>query len=177
MGHRAYYSAMQFLVLLLTMVSAAVCFSQEPVRVKVNLVSVSFSVRDSRGALVENLTRDDFEILEDAVPQKIAFFSRSSDVPLTLGLIVDASGSQDHFSKQHKQDLGVFLKDVLGSKDRAFMLCFGNHLRLVSDFTQSSVQILDGLNRYSMMPGAFRKLVRKSRATWVQRFTIPFSTL
>src|SRR5262249_40341036 len=81
-------------------------------------------------------------------PQKIAFFSRSTDVPLTLGLIVDASGSQDHFSKQHKQDLEVFLQDVLGEKDRAFMLCFGNHLRLVSDFTQSSAQILEGLNRF-----------------------------
>jgi len=125
-----------------------VCCAQEPVRVKVNLVNVSFSVRDSRGALVENLTKDDFDVLEDALPQKIAFFSRSSDVPLTLGLIVDASSSQDHFSKQHKHDLEVFLHDVLGQKDRAFMLCFGNHLRLVSDFTQSSAQILDGLNRF-----------------------------
>ena len=146
---------MRRLALLLTLFAAVICLSQEPVRVKVNLVNVSFSVRDSRGALVEDLTKDDFEVLEDAVPQKIAFFSRSSDVPLTLGLIVDASGSQDHFSKQHKHDLEVFLQDVLGPKDRAFMLCFGNHLRLVSDFTQSSAQILDGLNRYRTRCRAF----------------------
>jgi VWFA-related protein len=138
---------MRPLALLLTLLAVA-SYSQEAVRVKVNLVNVSFSARDSRGALVENLTKDDFEVLEDAVPQKIAFFSRSSDVPLTLGLIVDASGSQDHFSKQHKHDLEVFLQDVLGPKDRVFMVCFGNHLRLVSDFTQSSAQILDGLNRF-----------------------------
>jgi Ca-activated chloride channel family protein len=105
-------------------------------------------VRDSRGAFVESLTKDDFEVLEDAVPQKIAFFSRSSDVPLTLGLIVDASGSQEHFSKQHKRDLEVFLQEVLGPKDRAFMVCFGNHLRLVSDLTQSSPEILNGLTRF-----------------------------
>jgi Ca-activated chloride channel family protein len=61
---------------------------------------------------------------------------------------VDASGSQEHYSKQHKHDLEVFLQDVLGPKDRAFMLCFGNHLRLVSDFTQSSAEILDGLTRF-----------------------------
>jgi len=134
--------------LLLTLLAAVGCFSQEPIRSTVNLVNLSFSVRDSRGALVENLTKDDFEVLEDAVPQKIAFFSRGTEVPLTLGLIVDASGSQDHFSKQHKHDLEIFLLDVLGPKDRAFMLCFGNHLRLVSDFTQSSDQILDGLNRF-----------------------------
>jgi serine/threonine protein kinase len=96
------YIAMRRAALLLILFAAVVCFSQEPVHVKVNLVNVSFSVRESHGALVENLTKDDFEVLEDAVPQKIAFFSRSSDVPLTLGLIVDASGSQDHFSKQHK---------------------------------------------------------------------------
>jgi len=135
-------------LLLFTLLAAIVCYSQEPLRVKVNLVNVSFSVRDSLGALVDNLTKDDFEVLEDAVPQKISFFSRSSDVPLTLGLIVDASGSQDHFSKQHKHDLEVFLQDVLGPKDRVFLLCFGNHLRLVSDFTQSSAQILDGLSRF-----------------------------
>ena len=133
---------------LLLMLFALACFSQEAIRVNVNLVNVSFSIRDSRGALVDNLTKDDFEVLEDAVPQKIAFFSRSSDVPLTLGLIVDASGSQEHYSKQHKHDLEVFLQNVLGPKDRAFMLCFGNHLRLVSDLTQSSAEILDGLNRF-----------------------------
>jgi Ca-activated chloride channel homolog len=141
----AYSIAMRLAHFLLAVV---ICCAQEPVRVKVNLVNVSFSVRDSRGALVENLTKEDFDVLEDAVPQKIAFFSRSAEVPLTLGLVVDASGSQDHFSKQHKHDLEVFLHDVLGKNDRAFMLCFGNHLRLVSDFTQSSAQILDGLSRF-----------------------------
>src|SRR5580704_5167234 len=108
--------------LLLTLLATVVCFSQEPVRVKVNLVNVSFSVRDSRGAVVENLTKDDFEIFEDAVPQKIAFFSRSSDVPLTLGLIVDASGSQEHFVKAHHHDLQAFLKDVLKPVDKAFLV-------------------------------------------------------
>jgi VWFA-related protein len=171
------FVALKFLrrpALLLTLLAAIVCFSQEPVRVKVNLVNVSFSVRDSRGALVENLTKDDFEVLEDAVPQKIAFFSRSSDVPLTLGLIVDASGSQEHYSRQHKHDLEVFLQNVLGPKDLAFMLCFGNHLRLVSDFTQSSAEILDGLS--SMTISISRNWVRKSRATSARRSTIRSST-
>src|SRR5260370_22525415 len=151
---------MRRLALLLTLLAVA-SYSQEAVRVKVNLVNVSFSVRDSRGALVENLTKDDVEVLEDGVIQKIVFFSRSSDVPLTLGLILDASGSQDHFSKQHKHDLEVFLQDVLGPKDRVFMVCFGNHLRLVSDFTQSSAQILDGLNRFEHRDAHFPELALK----------------
>jgi VWFA-related protein len=124
----------------------------------VNLVSVSFTVRNSAGALVDNLTKDDFEVFEDAVPQKIAFFARSMDVPLTLGLIVDASGSQEHFVKKHKHDLQVFLDDVLGSRDRAFLVGFGNHLRLASDFTQSGPALLDGFDRYEHSSGRFPEL-------------------
>jgi len=121
---------------------------QEPIRVKVNLVNVAFSARDERGALVDNLSKDDVEVFEDAVPQKIAFFAKSVDVPLTLGVIIDASGSQDHFSKQHKQDLEVFLKEVVGPKDRVFLVCFGNHLRLAKDFTNSGAEVLEGLEEY-----------------------------
>jgi Ca-activated chloride channel homolog len=123
-------------------------FAQEPLRVKVNLVSVTFSVRDAHGALLENLTKDDLDVFEDAMPQKIAFFARSVDLPLTLGLIVDVSGSQDHFSKQHQHDLEVFLKEALGAKDRVFLVCFGNHVRLVSDFTNNPSQIIAGLKTF-----------------------------
>jgi Ca-activated chloride channel family protein len=119
-----------------------------PIQSHVNLVNVSFTARDARGALVDRLTQDDVEVLEDSVPQKIAFFTKSSDVPLTLGLIVDASGSQEHFSKKHEKDLEVFLKHVLGPRDRVFLLCFGNHLRLVSDFTQSGGEVIGRLQQY-----------------------------
>jgi Ca-activated chloride channel family protein len=131
---------------------------QEPIRVKVNLVSVAFVARDVSGALVNNLTQDDVDVIEDAVPQKIAFFSRSADVPLTLGLVVDASGSQDHFSKQHKNDLEVFFKDVLGPKDRVFLVGFGNHIRLVSDFSQSGGDLLEQWKQYQKSTGRFPEL-------------------
>lgn len=82
------------------------------------------------------------------VPQKISFFARSVDVPLTLGLIVDFSGSQKKFSKQREHDLRIFLKDVLGPKDRAFLIGFGNHIRLVSDFSQFSAELMEQLEKY-----------------------------
>jgi Ca-activated chloride channel homolog len=131
---------------------------QNTIQSDVNLVSVGFTVRDNRGALVDNLTKDDFEVFEDAVQQKIAFFARGVDVPLTLGLILDASGSQEHFAKKHEQDLEVFLKEVLGSRDRAFLVCFGNHVRLVSDFTQSGPAMLAGLEKYGHDSGAFPEI-------------------
>jgi Ca-activated chloride channel family protein len=138
---------MRTLILVLIVAASACCPAQEQIRVDVKLVNVAFSARDARGALVDNLTKDDFEMFEDAVPQKISFFARSVDVPLTLGLIVDVSGSQEHFSKQHEHDLEVFLKEVLGPKDRVFVVYFANHLRLVRDFSQSADEVIDSLKR------------------------------
>ncbi|MGB9203738.1 MAG: VWA domain-containing protein [Terriglobales bacterium] len=138
--------------------ASVLCFCEEPIRVNVKLVNVAFSARDSRGALINSLAKDDVEVFEDAVPQKISFFAHSVDVPLTLGLIVDFSGSQGHFSKQHEHDLEVFLKDILGPKDRAFLICFGNHVRLVSDFSHSGQELMDRLKLYKHDSGHFPEL-------------------
>jgi Ca-activated chloride channel family protein len=132
--------------------------AQESIRVDVNLVNVAFSVRDAGGKLVDDLTKDDFEVMEDAAPQKIAFFAKSVDVPLTLGLIVDASGSQEHFAKKHEQDLAVFLKDVLGLRDRAFLVGFGNHIRLVSDFSRSGQEMMGAWKIYDKDTRRFPEL-------------------
>lgn len=139
----------EFYVSIALVVFCAASLAQESVHVNVNLVNVAFSVRDSRGALVPGLTRDQVTISEDGVPQKISFFAHSSDVPLTLGLLVDVSGSQDRFTKRHERDLELFLKEVLGPQDRAFIVCFGNHLRLVSDFSASSSDLVQRLVAFS----------------------------
>jgi len=117
--------------------------AQAPIKVDVNLVNVAFTARDAQGKLVESLKREDVELLEDAVPQKVEFFARGTDLPLTLALIVDVSGSQDEFGKKHKKDLEVFLKEILRPQDRVLLVCFGNHLLLVSDYTNSAEQILE----------------------------------
>jgi Ca-activated chloride channel homolog len=137
-----------FTASLLFVFSGSASFPQQPIQVAVNLANVAFTARDSRGALVNNLSKDDVEVFEDAVPQKISFFAKSTDVPLTLGLIVDASGSQEHFSKKHEHDLEVFLKDVLGPKDRVFLVGFGNHIRLISDFSQSGQEIIERMKAF-----------------------------
>ena len=137
---------MRFLIFFL--LASSWSAGQQTYRVNTNLVNLSFSARDSGGTLVGDLTKEDLEVFDDGVPQKISYFSRSMDVPLTLGLIVDASGSQEHFYKQHHRDLEIFLKDALGPNDRAFLVCFGNHLRLVSDFSQSVPELLEGLKQF-----------------------------
>ncbi len=124
------------------------CLAQPSIKVDVHLVNVTFSVRDAGGKPAGNLTRDDFEVLEDGVPQTISFFGRQNDIPLTLGLIIDASGSQDHVGKEHARDLQSFLQSTLEPKDRAFLVCFGNRVRLASDFSDSPAQLIAALKKF-----------------------------
>jgi Ca-activated chloride channel family protein len=126
---------------------AAACLAQD-FRTEVHLVNVGFSVRDARGQLATTLTQDDFEVFEDGAPQKIAFFARSADVPLDLGLIADFSGSQEEFVKPHHKDLDTFLKKVLTPRDRAFLVCFGNRIRLAEDYTSSPKELVDALHQF-----------------------------
>lgn len=137
-----------FTLALLFCVPLAGAQEQPRIRVNVRLINVAFTVRDAAGTLVTGLTKDDFEVLEDGIPQTIAFFARPAELPLTLGLLDDTSGSQDSFAKSHQRDLEAFLDSVLTAHDRAFLLCFGNHLRLASDFVSSAAPVLDGLRRF-----------------------------
>lgn len=132
--------------------------AQAPIKVDTSLVNVAFTARDAQGKLVEKLTRQDIDLYEDAVAQKIEFFARSTDLPLTLALIVDVSGSQDEFGKKHKKDLEVFLKEILRPQDRVFLICFGNHLRLVSDYTNSAEQILNNYVQFDKGKGKFPEI-------------------
>src|SRR3984957_10331931 len=71
--------------------------SQQPtetLKVNVNVVQLFFNVKDKHGALIPNLTKTDFDIAEDSKPQTIKYFTAESNLPLTLGILIDASGSQ-----------------------------------------------------------------------------------
>jgi len=143
---------------------AAVCLAQD-FRTEVHLVNVGFSVRDAGGQFVTALAQDDFEVFEDGAPQKIAFFARSADVPLDLGLIADFSGSQEGFVKPHHKDLDTFLKKVLTARDRAFLVCFGNHIRLAQDYTSSPGELIDALHHFEKGSYDFPELGPRERRT------------
>jgi len=114
-------------------------------RVHVNLVNVSFTVRDANGALQPDLQRDNFTLLENGVPQQIQLFSRYLDQPLTLGVVLDLSGSQSGLSRQNIETATSFLKRVLKPTDRAFMAAFKFRVKLITDFTSSIPELEDGL--------------------------------
>ena len=127
-------------------------------RSEVNLVNITAVVRSADGKLIRNLDKEDFQVIEDGVAQEVRFFAREARLPLSLGLIVDASASQNKFLKQHRRDVGTFLKTVLLPSDQAFAICFGNHLRLVSDATSSGSAILDGLERFQKGESKFPEI-------------------
>ena len=115
--------------------------SAETLKINVNVVQLFFNVKDKKGGLIPSLTKNDFQILEDGKPQTIKYFAAESDLPLTLGILIDASGSQARVLDMEKQVGGDFLTQILRDKDLAFVLSFDVQAELLQDFT-SSVHLL-----------------------------------
>jgi VWFA-related protein len=106
--------------------------------VSTEVVNVYAVVEDRKKHLIPNLTKDDFEIAEDKAPQEIRYFSRETDTPLTLGIMVDTSPSQGRVLDIEKQEAKAFLQQVLRPKDMAFVLHFDVEVELLQDFTSDS---------------------------------------
>jgi VWFA-related protein len=115
--------------------------SATTLKVNVNVVQLFFNVKDKRGALIPSLTKNDFQILEDGKPQTIKYFAAESNLPLTLGILIDSSGSQARVLDMEKQVGGEFLSQILRDKDLAFVIDFDVNVELLQDFT-SSVRLL-----------------------------------
>jgi len=106
--------------------------------IKVTLVNVQATVRDKHGKIITNLNAEDFGVVEDGRPQKIAFFSREGDAPLRLGLLVDTSLSQRRVLEQERSASYSFLDQLLRQdKDLAFVIHFDKDVELLQDFTAS----------------------------------------
>src|SRR5579864_4213695 len=118
----------------------------ETLKVNVNVVQLFFNVKDKKGALIPNQTKDDFEILEDAKPQTIKYFAAESNLPLTLGILIDSSPSQQRVLEMEKEVGGSFLSNILREKDEAFVISFDERADLLQDFTNSTRRLKDALN-------------------------------
>jgi VWFA-related protein len=120
--------------------------SETTLKVNVNVVQLFFNVKDKRGALIPNLTKTDFQILEDGKPQNIKYFAAESNLPLTLGILIDSSGSQARVLDMEKQVGGDFLSQILRDKDLAFVMSFDVNSELLQDFTSSVHSLKAALN-------------------------------
>jgi VWFA-related protein len=114
----------------------------------VNVVNVFATVRDKKGQIVRNLTKDDFTLAEDGRPQAIRYFSQESGLPLTLGLLVDTSMSQRRVLGKERDASYSFLDQVLREdKDQAFVIHFDREVELLQDLTPSRKKLEAALGR------------------------------
>jgi VWFA-related protein len=127
--------------------------SVETLKVNVEVVQLFFNVKDKHGALIPSLTKDDFDILEDGKPQTIKYFKAESDLPLTLGILIDSSGSQQRVLEMEKEVGGSFLENTLRPKDEAFVISFDVDVNLLQDFTSSIHNLKHALNEAKINTG------------------------
>lgn len=124
--------------------------SQQPVatfKANANVVQIFYNVKDKHGALIPNLTKDDFTIAEDGKPQTIKYFTAESNLPLTLGIMIDSSASQTNVLDMEKEVGGAFLKQILTDKDEAYVISFDISVDLLQDFTRDVHRLQNALNK------------------------------
>lgn len=125
----------------------------ETLKVNVNLVNVYFSVRDKDG-FITNLHKDDCQIVEDKVPQTIKNFTQEKKLPLTIGILLDTSGSQQNVLPLEQQSGAEFLKDVLTPKDEAFLISFDINVDLLADYTNDPRELKRAIDKATINTGA-----------------------
>jgi VWFA-related protein len=136
-------------ILLSALALSAILLAQDDtttLKVEVNLVNILFNVRDKHQGLVGDLSKDDFKIFEDGKEQQIKYFNRETNLPLTIGLLIDVSASQENLIEIEKNAAYQFFGSVLRKQDLAFLISFGSDAELLQDYTSSPKLLRAGLN-------------------------------
>lgn len=116
------------------------------IAVDVKVVTLPVTVRDKHGKIVRDLTKDDFTLKEDGRAQTIKYFSQDSNLPLTLGLLVDTSRSQTNVLDAERNASRGFLEQMLvQEKDKAFLIHFDREVELLQDLTSSREKLQKAL--------------------------------
>ena len=134
-------SIARIMIVLLFSVVASAAAQEVPqstgqtLKVTTEVVDVYAVVRDKHGRLIPDLTKNDFEIKEDNIPQQITYFTRETDTPLTLAIMIDTSPSQERVLDVEQSQAKAFLHQVLRPKDLACVIHFDLEVELLQDFT------------------------------------------
>jgi VWFA-related protein len=136
-------------VLCITALAAGLVYAAPPgqIRVQVNLVNLFATVRDKHKAIVTGLKMDDFQVLEDGQTQEITNFAAESNLPITLGLLLDTSGSETYMLSVEKEAASRFLTRVMRKSDLAMVMSFDLDVDLLADFTDDRGRLDRAINR------------------------------
>ena len=121
----------------------------QTLKVNVNLVDVYFSARDKNG-FVAGLSKDDCQLSEDNKPQTIKNLTQEKNLPLTIGILLDTSGSQTNVLPLEQDSGARFLKEVLTPKDEAFLISFDVNVDLLADYTNSPRELNRAIDKASI---------------------------
>jgi VWFA-related protein len=125
------------------------------IRVQVNLVNLFATVRDKHKAIITGLTKDDFRVYEDGQLQEITNFSAESNLPITLGILIDTSGSEYYMLSALKEAASRFLTRVMRKGDLAMVMTFDTDVDLLADFTDDHARLDRAINRAQIsVPGS-----------------------
>ncbi len=123
--------------------------SQPTIRAEVALVNIFFTAKDRSGRPIRDLKADNFQVFENRRPQEIEYFSAlgsQDDVPLTIALLIDTSGSVKEKLEYEKTTGEEFFKEILRpNQDLALIMQFDSEVVLVQDFTQSQSDLINAL--------------------------------
>jgi len=112
--------------------------AQKPLKIRTELVNLFVTVRDKDHAIMSHLAQSDFRIFEDNAEQKVAYFSKEVNLPITLAILVDTSGSQQHLLLAEQDTASRFVHQVLHKNDEAMVLSFDTDVDLLADFTEDT---------------------------------------
>ncbi len=125
----------------------------QTIKTGTTLVNMYFSVRDKQG-FITNLHKDDCDLYENKDLQKIKNFTQEKNLPLTIGILLDTSGSQQNVLPLEQESGATFLKSVLTPKDEAFLISFDINVDLLSDYTNSPRELKRAIDKAQINTGA-----------------------
>lgn len=121
--------------------------------VDVKVVSLPVTVRDKKGKIVRDLTKDDFELEEDGKPQPIRYFSQETNLPLTVGLLVDTSMSErDNIDRERTASRSFLDQMITRPVDRAFVIHFDREIELLQDLTSDHAKLEKAVGEIDVQP-------------------------
>jgi VWFA-related protein len=117
---------------------------QQPIRAVVNLVDVLFTVLNRRNKLVPDLQKEDFQVFDEKIPQEIRYFSKQTDLPLRIGMLLDTSNSiRDRLKFEQDASINFLFSVLRRGRDEAFVMTFDDEPQILQAFTSDPGMLRD----------------------------------
>ncbi|HXW63142.1 MAG TPA: VWA domain-containing protein [Candidatus Acidoferrales bacterium] len=121
--------------------------SGQRLKVQTTVVNVFATVRDHHNTIITDLNKEDFRVYEDGVEQKVDYFTKQVDLPISLAILMDTSGSMTEILGAEQEAASRFVHEVLHKKDEALVMSFDTDVNLLADFTEDPAVLSRAIRR------------------------------